>query len=73
MDMLVTGPGSEEIAKPDNAARAALIVETLSSFGVEARVVQINEGPTETQFGNEPGWDIKYRQVAEKDREGKPV
>jgi DNA segregation ATPase FtsK/SpoIIIE-like protein len=73
LDMLSAGPATEEIAKPDNAARAALIVETLSSFGVDARVVQINEGPTVTQFGIEPGWDIKYRQVVERDREGKPV
>jgi S-DNA-T family DNA segregation ATPase FtsK/SpoIIIE len=74
MDMLASGPAADaEIAKPDNNARAALIVETLASFGVDARVVQVNEGPTVTQFGIEPGWDIKYRQVAERDREGKPI
>jgi S-DNA-T family DNA segregation ATPase FtsK/SpoIIIE len=72
LDMLTTGPAEAEIAKPDNAARAALIVETLASFGVDARVTQINEGPTVTQFGIEPGWDIKYRQVVERDRDGKP-
>ncbi len=73
MDMLLAGPGADEVAKPDNTARAALIVETLASFGVDARVVQVNEGPTVTQFGIEPGWDIKYRQVVERDREGKPL
>jgi S-DNA-T family DNA segregation ATPase FtsK/SpoIIIE len=73
LDMLTTGPAEAEIAKPDNAARAALIVETLASFGVDARVTQINEGPTVTQFGIEPGWDIKFRQVVERDRDGKPV
>ncbi|HEY7270665.1 MAG TPA: DNA translocase FtsK, partial [Dehalococcoidia bacterium] len=74
MDMLAAGPAADaEIAKPDNTARAALIVETLASFGVDARVVQVNEGPTVTQFGIEPGWDIKYRQTAERDRDGKPV
>ena len=44
---------------PDNAARSRLIVDTLASFGVDAEVVQINEGPTVTQFGVEPGWEIE--------------
>ena len=73
MDMLSSGPAVEEIAKPDNAARAALIVETLASFGVDARVVQFHEGPVVTQFDVEPGWEIKYRQTVERDRDGKPV
>lgn len=34
--------------------RARLIEETLSSFGAPARVVEINRGPTITQFGVEP-------------------
>jgi S-DNA-T family DNA segregation ATPase FtsK/SpoIIIE len=57
----------------DNAARARLIVDTLSSFGVDAKVVQVNEGPTVTQFGIEPGWEIKMQQVAERDSSGRPI
>jgi S-DNA-T family DNA segregation ATPase FtsK/SpoIIIE len=34
--------------------RARLIEETLSSFGAPARVIEINRGPTITQFGVEP-------------------
>jgi len=34
--------------------RARLIEETLASFGAPARVVEINRGPTITQFGVEP-------------------
>ncbi len=34
--------------------RARLIEETLSSFGAPAQVVEINRGPTITQFGVEP-------------------
>jgi S-DNA-T family DNA segregation ATPase FtsK/SpoIIIE len=34
--------------------RAALIQETLGVFGAPARVVEINRGPTITQFGVEP-------------------
>lgn len=63
----------EQTGQPDNAVRAQLIVDTLASFGVDARVVQINEGPTVTQFGIEPGWEIKYRQVQERDAQGRPV
>jgi S-DNA-T family DNA segregation ATPase FtsK/SpoIIIE len=32
--------------------------------------VQINIGPTVTQFGVEPGWDKKYKEVKEKGRNG---
>ena len=59
--------------KHDNAARAQLIVDTLASFGVDASVVEINEGPAVTQFGVEPGWEVKYREVAVKDAGGKAV
>jgi len=37
-------------------ARARVIEETLSSFGAPARVVEINRGPTITQFGVEPDY-----------------
>ncbi len=57
----------------DKEQRAALIEETLASFGVDAKVVQINQGPTVTQFGIEPGWEIKNRTVVEKDKDGKTV
>ena len=53
--------------------QARVIVETLASFGVDASVTQINEGPAITQFGVEPGWEIKTRQVAIKDATGAPV
>ncbi|MCH7811120.1 MAG: DNA translocase FtsK, partial [Chloroflexi bacterium] len=59
--------------QPDNAMRARQIIETLASFGVDAKVIQVNEGPTVTQFGLEPGWDVKTRQVTERDAAGKPV
>ncbi len=36
--------------------RARLIEETLKSFGAPARVVEINRGPTITQFGVEPAF-----------------
>ena len=59
--------------KHDNAARAQLIVDTLASFGVDATVVEINEGPTVTQFGVEPGWEVKYKDVLLRDENGKQL
>jgi len=72
MDVLAdTAPVEGPLA--DKEQRAALIEETLASFGVDAKVVQINQGPTVTQFGIEPGWEIKNRTVVEKDKDGKTV
>jgi S-DNA-T family DNA segregation ATPase FtsK/SpoIIIE len=72
LDVLIAvGPEANE--RPDNAARARLIVDTLGSFGVDAEVAQINEGPTVTQFGVEPGWEIKTRTVQERDGSGRLV
>ena len=60
----------KELGQADNAQRARRIEEALKSYGVEAKVVQINAGPTVTQFGVEPGWDIKTREVKERDKDG---
>ena len=59
-----------EFSQADNAQRATLIEEALASYGVDARVVQINAGPTVTQFGVEPGWDVKRKEVRERDPDG---
>lgn len=56
-------PNLKDILQPGSAAsvneefveqRARLIEETLASFGAPAQVVEINRGPTITQFGVEP-------------------
>ncbi len=69
---LLNAPQISTSRKHDNAARAQLIVDALASFGVDATVVEINEGPTVTQFGVEPGWEIRFRDVALKDDSGRP-
>ncbi len=69
IDILDTSP-EVQFSEADNLQRAKLIENTLSSYGVDAKVVQINAGPTVTQFGVEPGWDIRYREVKEPDRNG---
>ncbi len=59
-----------EFAEADNLKRAELIENALASYGVDTKVVQINAGPTVTQFGVEPGWDRKYKEIKEKDKDG---
>ncbi|MDO8613084.1 MAG: DNA translocase FtsK, partial [Dehalococcoidia bacterium] len=70
---LLTETAEEDIRPADNEARAQLIVDTLASFGVNTKVVSINQGPTVTQFGIEPGWETKTRTVMVRDEKGKPV
>jgi S-DNA-T family DNA segregation ATPase FtsK/SpoIIIE len=60
-----------EFTEVGNEQKAKLIEEALRSYGVESKVMQINPGPSVTQFGIEPGWDRKYKRVVERDREGK--
>jgi S-DNA-T family DNA segregation ATPase FtsK/SpoIIIE len=59
-----------EFGEADNVQRAKIIEDALASYGVETKVVQINAGPTVTQFGVEPGWDRKFKEIREKDRDG---
>ncbi|MCL5999146.1 MAG: FtsK/SpoIIIE domain-containing protein, partial [Chloroflexi bacterium] len=50
-------PGSDAALKEaDIRMRAQTIEETLNAFGVPGRVVEVNRGPTITQFGVEPGF-----------------
>ncbi len=71
MDVLQNAPPQDESAKPDNVLRSNLIVETLASFGVDARVAAFHEGPVVTQFDIEPGWEVKFKTVQERDKDGK--
>jgi S-DNA-T family DNA segregation ATPase FtsK/SpoIIIE len=63
-------PTEVELSQSEIEKRAQLIEEALASYGVETKVVQINVGPTVTQFGVEPGWDRKYKEVRERDKDG---
>ena len=70
-----------ELLDPDRPAISSasadesgqIIVDTLASFGVDARVAEINRGPSVTQFGIEPGWEIKTRQIALRGADGKAL
>jgi len=63
-------PTEVELSQSEIEKRAELIQEALASYGVDAKVVQINVGPTVTQFGVEPGWDRKYKEIRERDKNG---
>ncbi len=68
---MLNAPQISPSRRHDNAARAQLIVDTLASFGVDASVVEVNEGPTVTQFGVEPGWEVRYKELQLKDEQGR--
>jgi S-DNA-T family DNA segregation ATPase FtsK/SpoIIIE len=55
-----------EISEAEIRQRVKVIEETLASFGVEAKVREINQGPAVTQFSLEPGF------MATKDAKGNP-
>jgi S-DNA-T family DNA segregation ATPase FtsK/SpoIIIE len=69
IDILDKSP-EVKFGQADNFQRANLIEEALASYGVEAKVVQTNAGPTVTQFGIEPGWDRKLKEIKERDADG---
>jgi len=54
-----------ELSQAEIRTKVRVIEETLANFGVPARVVEVNQGPTVTQFGIEPGF------VERRDAEGK--
>ena len=69
MSLLERAPEAEPV-QVDTERGTRIIEEALASYGVEARVVQVNVGPAVTQYGVEPGWDRKFKQVKEKDGDG---
>ncbi len=54
----------QEVSRDEIRQKVRIIEETLGSFGVPARVVEVNQGPAITQFGVEPGY------VEKKDTKG---
>ena len=46
----------QELSQFEIRERVKIIEETLASFGVPAKVVEVNQGPSITQFGVEPGY-----------------
>jgi len=57
----------KEIEEAEIRRKVRIIEETLAGFGIPARVVEVNRGPTVTQFGVEPGF------VEKKGPDGRPI
>jgi S-DNA-T family DNA segregation ATPase FtsK/SpoIIIE len=57
-------PGSgTDLSPVDLRQRARVIEETLASFNIEARVIEVNPGPAVTQFGLEPSPGVAVNRV----------
>jgi len=53
---LLDSASETKYGETDANRKARVIEETLANFGVPVKVVEINAGPTVTQFGLEPGF-----------------
>jgi S-DNA-T family DNA segregation ATPase FtsK/SpoIIIE len=56
IDEILDDSSELELSQAEIRERVRIIEETLGSFGVPAKVVEVNQGPTVTQFGVEPGY-----------------
>jgi S-DNA-T family DNA segregation ATPase FtsK/SpoIIIE len=56
IDEVLDSSGEQELSQAEIRERVRIIEDTLASFGVPAKVVEVNQGPTVTQFGVEPGY-----------------
>jgi S-DNA-T family DNA segregation ATPase FtsK/SpoIIIE len=52
-----------EISQTDVRAQAKTIEETLASFNISARVIEVSSGPTVTQFGLEPSPGVAVNKI----------
>ncbi len=60
---LLEQAGEAEISQAEIRRRARIIESTLASFNVQARVVEVNCGPTVTQFALQPGVGVKVSKI----------
>jgi S-DNA-T family DNA segregation ATPase FtsK/SpoIIIE len=63
---LLTLPGPSKFRRDqrgDAGDKAALLEQTLASFGVEAKVVNVSRGPTITRFELTPGIGVKVSRI----------
>jgi S-DNA-T family DNA segregation ATPase FtsK/SpoIIIE len=56
IDEVLSLSSEQELSETEIRDRVRIIEDTLASFGVPAKVVEVNQGPTVTQFGVEPGY-----------------
>ncbi len=63
LDLLDAVPAAVAVPTGDNDARARVIEETLASFNVVAEIVDVQAGPTVTQFGLRPGPGVRVQRI----------
>jgi S-DNA-T family DNA segregation ATPase FtsK/SpoIIIE len=56
LDEILEESAEQEISQQEIRTKVRVIEETLQHFGVPAKVLEVNQGPTITQFGIEPGF-----------------
>ena len=52
-----------ELSQTDVRAQAKVIEETLASFNIQSRVIEVSSGPTVTQFGLEPAPGVAVNRI----------
>jgi DNA segregation ATPase FtsK/SpoIIIE, S-DNA-T family len=55
--------GNQRIDRRDMLAKAKMLEETLESFGVEAKVIKITQGPTITRYELQPSKGVKVSKI----------
>ncbi len=53
----------QELSQADIRRRVKIIEETLANFHIQARVVEVNQGPTVTQFGVQPAPGVSVSRI----------
>jgi S-DNA-T family DNA segregation ATPase FtsK/SpoIIIE len=62
---VLEGKVARAVSETETRRKVRIIEDTLTSFGVPGKVVEVNHGPTVTQFGVQPGY------VERKGRDGR--
>ncbi|MDR2899321.1 MAG: DNA translocase FtsK 4TM domain-containing protein, partial [Clostridiales bacterium] len=65
VDLLAADPGTGRMgSKAQILENSKKLEETLKSFGVEARVVEVSKGPTVTRYELSPGQGVKVSRIS---------
>jgi S-DNA-T family DNA segregation ATPase FtsK/SpoIIIE len=64
--ILGRAPDSGSFSPAELKARARIIEETLESFNIQARVVEVQQGPAITQFGVDPAPGVAVNKIVQR-------
>ena len=66
MSMLAQASDAGSFSPAELKARARIIEETLESFNIQARVVEVQQGPAITQFGVDPAAGVAVNRIVQR-------